>query len=310
MANPSPQPGDYDFMGPTGGPRYGTQGFLDSPGAAALINAGGAGLQAYGQSQQNAANNQATGTQRAAQLIQDQFNERNRRNDARAKGVLDADPLGADQQYAQRNAILSAILPNLRNAGRTHVADAGIDAAIPDRSGSGGIMNVLPQGGFDPNMIKSMFGNDATMSSIAKRNMELTTLDPRTPTPNLAAMYGEDAKPYMSQIQGWAQQLSTMEGYERQQYEGKLQKYIDKMVDEEGDSGDGFWHKFARVAGIVGAVAATVMTAGGASPLIAAAVGAGSGALGAWGNGAGAGGTAAAAGIGAAGPLTSAIRGR
>jgi len=51
--------------------------------------------------------------------------------------------------------------------------------------------------------------------------------------------------------------------------------------------GSGFWHKFAKIGGILGGGIATAMTGGAASPLLAAAIGAGSGAAAGWGNGGG-----------------------
>ncbi len=56
---------------------------------------------------------------------------------------------------------------------------------------------------------------------------------------------------------------------------------------ELSEDGSGFWHKFAIYAAIAGAGVATAMTAGGASPLLVAAIGAGSGAAGGWGSGGG-----------------------
>lgn len=280
-ATPAGQPG-LDSSGGSG--IQGILNFLSTPGGAAVTNFAGAGLQAYGQAKEAAANRQQSATQFAATSLQNQYNQDQANKITRASGVLNADPLGADQKYAQRNALMAAILPNLRNT-RSAPGDAAVAGAM---GGSrGGFMNALPANGLDPAMIDSMFGNASTAQSIAQRHQEISSLDPNAPIPNLTPMYGQDAAAPMAQMQQWASQLQSASAADRAKYDQAMQGYINQMVQQENaqNNSGGFWHKFAQIAGVVGAAAATIMTAGGASPLLAGAVGAASGAVGSAGSG-------------------------
>lgn len=269
--------------------------FLASPTGQAATGMVGAGLSAYGQSQQADANRKQSAAQTAAQLIQNQYQNDQSNQISRANGVLNNDPLGANQKFAQKNALLNAILPNLRNV-RSQPGDTGVAAAM---GGSrGGIMDALGPNGLDPAMIQSMFGPTTTMGSIAQHQKELSTLDPNAPVQDMSSMFGSAGADQTAQLQQFAQTLQSKQGADKAAYEQHLQQYIDQMAQKE--QGDGFWHKFAKVAGIVGAGVATVMTAGGASPLLAAAVAAGSGAASGWGGGGGVKGALLGAAVGGA----------
>jgi hypothetical protein len=260
--------------------------FIGSPTGQAAVGAVGAGLQAYQESKNNDQNRQMNGAQFAANLRQNQFNADRSDQMNRATGVLNADPLGADQHYAQHNALLSAILPNLRNF-HSQPGDPGVAAAMGGPRG--GFMNALGPNGLDPKMIAQKFGPEATAASIAQRHQEINSLDPNAAQPNFQALFGDtpDAAKNQQLVSGWAQQLQQKTGAEKAAYEQQMQHYIDQMVQQEqSQGGSGFWHKFAKVAAVVGAAAATYFTAGAASPLLGAAIGMGAGAAGAWGNGA------------------------
>lgn len=254
--------------------------FLGTPGGQAVTGFAGAGLSALGNAQEANANRQQNATQYAATSAQNQFNADRADANAKATGVLNADPLGADQKYAQRNALASAILPQLRNA-RSTPGDAGVAGAMGSRTG--GLSNILPQGGLDPAMVKSMFGTDATASAIAQRHNEINSLDPNAAQPDMAVLFGPAGAPYQAQMKDWASKLQNASAQTRAAYDAQMKGYIDHMVSQESESG-GFWHTFAKIAGVVGAAAATIMTAGGASPLLVGAVGAGAGASSAFGN--------------------------
>lgn len=258
-----------------------TQSFLDflgSPGGRAATDFAGGALSAYGQYQQNQQNNKQNAQQFAAQQRSQDYWARQNQNTQRAGAVLNADPLGADQKYAQRNALMSAILPGLRNS---NYKPGDSDVAATMGSGGGGFK--IPEGGFDPMMVSNLFGNNATMGAITQRHQEISNLDPNAPTADLGSMYGPESAPYVQQMQDWAHKAQTADASERAQYEQQMNALINQMVQKE--KGSGFWHKFAKIAGMVGAVAATVMTAGGASPLLVGAVGAASGAASSFGSG-------------------------
>lgn len=253
--------------------------FLGSPGGQAATNFAGAGLSALGASQQAGAQRKQDATQFAASTRQNQFNADRNDQLTRAAGVLNADPLGAEQKYAQRNALMAAILPQARNA-RSTPGDPRVAAAMGQRTG--GMSNLLPEGGLNTEMINSMFGPQATMAAIMKRQQELSSLDPHAAQSNLGTMYGDEAAaPFQAQIQGWAQQLQQKQGAEKAAFEAEL----NKLIQQQAQSGSGFWKNLAKIAGVVGAGAAVLMTAGGASPLLVGAVGAASGASSALGNG-------------------------
>lgn len=282
------------------------------------MGAAGAGLTAFENYQQNKSNQQQNARQTAISTLQGQYNADRNREQAAAQGVLNADPLGADQRFAQHNALLNAIMPGLRNV-QSHPGDPGVAAAMGGNRG--GLMNAIPQGGFDPKMIEQKYGDAATMGSIVKRQQELTNLDSRAPQSNLQAMFGDSAAPYQQQMADWATNLQRLQGQEKAAYEAQLQHHINAMVNEEENSGggSGFWHKFAKIAGAVGLVAAVVMTGGAATPLASAgwaALGAASGAASSWGSGgnpvmgAVTGGLGTVAAGGKDSPLINAVRGR
>lgn len=262
--------------------------FLGTPGGQAVTGLAGQGLSAYGAYQQNQQQQQQSANQFAATSAQNQFNADRTDANQKATGVLNADPLGADNRFAQKNALNAAILPNLRNAHSTP-GDSGVASAMGSRTG--GISNILPEGGLDPAMIQSMFGPQATMGAITQRHQEINSLDPNAAQPNLSTMFNSaDAAPYQAQMKDWASKLQTATAEQRSAYDAQMKGYIDHMVEQESNTG-GFWHKFAQIAGVVGAAAATIMTAGAAAPLTGmalagmAGLGAASGAATAWGSG-------------------------
>lgn len=270
--------------------------FLNSPAGAAAINAGGGLLKGIGDNQMRQQElDQSRGTT-TAELLQRQFQNDQQNKIAQAQGMLNADPLGANQQYAQKQALMSAILPNIRNV-RSQPGDPGVAAAMGGNRG--GIMNAIPQGGFDPKMIEQLYGTDATAGAISRREKELANLDPSVPQNDLTSLFGAaKGTPYEQDVQSFADNLSKLQGDARAQYEQHLMSYANEQAQKE--KGSGFWHKFAKIAGIAGAAVATYMTAGAASPLLVAAIGAGAGAASAWGNGASGIGILIGAGLGGA----------
>lgn len=307
--DPNQYPGGAVNTGPGASPSSSSLqqalSFLGTPGGSAVTNMAGNALSAYGAYQQNQQNLQQDATKFAANATQNQYNADQQLKAQRASGVLSADPLGADQKYAQWNALSSAILPNLRNT-RSTPGDSAVAGAM---GGSrGGVMNALPEGGLDPAMIKSMFGPDATMQAITQRHQEISNLDPSAPTADLSKMYGADAaQPYNQSQNDWQAKVANLDASQKADFETKMQAYINTMVQQEGNSSDGFWHKFAKIAGVVGSVAAIALSGGTLAPVlgpVAMSILAGGSAVAtAWGSGASplqtaiAGGTAGATGF-------------
>lgn len=276
--------------------------WLGTDAGKSVLNAAGAGLGAWGQAQANKANQQSN----AAQLRMSDYYNRQNMLANRASGVLNADPLGADQQYAQRNALLSSILGNYKRSTPGNGAVAGAMGA------GSGLTQMM--GSLDPSMVNSMFGPQSTMAAITQRHKDLTNLDPRAAQADLGSLYGnEAAAPYVKQMQDWAAAAQHADDQTRAQYESQINALIQQQA--ANDKPGGFWHNLAKVAAVGGGLAATLMTGGAASPLLIAGIGAGSGALGAWGNGSnplmgaiiGGAGAYGGAKLGAPGTLTKAV---
>lgn len=261
--------------------------FMKSPAGAALINSIGGGLSAFGQKQSEDANRQQNANQFAVNAYQGQSGQ----NASNAAGVLNANPLGADQKFAGSNALLAAILPRLRNQ-HTTPGDAAVASAMP--TSTGGLR--LPEQGFDPKMIQSMFGPDATMSSIATHQKNSLNLDPRAQTMDMGSMYGTPG----ATATGGVQDFRTQRLDDQAKQQALIQRAIDGNIagQQQQDSGGGFWHTLAKIAGPVAGIAS--MAIPGLQPLGAMLLAGGGGAASAWGNGSGPGGIAAGAGLGAA----------
>ncbi|MGC4083683.1 MAG: hypothetical protein QM736_16635 [Vicinamibacterales bacterium] len=112
-----------------------------------LLGATGSGLNAYGQGEQQAnIPFELTPKGKGARLTSFNYWFSQLRNAQNANGVLNADPLGADQRYAQRNALLSAILPNLTNM-RSTPPDPGVAAAMRSSTMNALTPNAPPMNG-------------------------------------------------------------------------------------------------------------------------------------------------------------------
>lgn len=241
--------------------------FLNSPGGAAAINAAGGAASAYGQAKSTEAQQQQTADQFAASATEHQSNQ----DRANANAALT--PLGESQNFTAKNALLNSILPNMRN----------MNSGVGVRPGGG---SFLPDGGLDKGMINSLYGSTPTLESLAQHGKQLAAINPTAPQENLAN-YGQwtpqQAQPFQQNVADYQGGVKGTQDSQRAQ----ITKYVQDQMAKEKASGstDGFWHKFAKIAGIAGGVAATVFTGGAASPLLMAAIGAGSGALSSWGNG-------------------------
>jgi hypothetical protein len=249
--------------------------------------------------------------------------EQDRANAATANA---ANPLGANQKFAAKNALMSAILPQLQNFNYTPG-----DPAIADAMGktTGGFR--LPEGGLPKELIDSMYGKAATLESLSQHDKQLAGINPQQPSSNYQnfGFSKEDADPFMASVDQYQKGVQARQGSSQQAVQQALENDIvgqhQKAKDDDwleinspapqgyhwhdgelSQDGSGFWHKLAKYGGIAGAGLATAMTGGAASPLLIAAIGAGSGAAAGWGSGGGtkgallgaAGGALPAAGLG------------
>lgn len=160
---------------------------LNSPGGAALISAGGAGLSAYGANKSAEADRAATAQQFAANMAQRQLEADRDHQQGGAVAAANASPLGAEQNFAQKQAIIGAILGNSKNFSATP-GDPRVAAAMGSTN-QGGIR--LPEGGFNPAMLDRLYGDKATMESIANRQQAVGQINPRHTPLNLGTMYGD-----------------------------------------------------------------------------------------------------------------------
>ncbi len=207
---------------------------------------------------------------RQAQLLQneDQFNQ----NDdlARQKAGQFAqtmDPL-AQQKSRQQQALLAAIVGNAQNAGHT----------VPGGPRTGGVMNLVPQGGFSPETL-GFFSKDARAAAegdFAKANAPFS--DPASLGKVGYGAAGADQ-------QASAQQIRDAVVNETDEKRKAAHQALMQSLMQEGEDPDepGFWHKFAAIAAPIAGIALAPFTGGGSLGLMA--LGGATGAIGAWGAG-------------------------
>jgi hypothetical protein len=166
--------------------------FLKSKAAGTVLNAAGRGLSAYGASQQQQQQRDFKFNRTMAETVAAAHLDNQTNNIIENANTLRADPLGASQRFAQRNALMSAILPNIRPFTSTP-GDPGIAAmVIPRRTTVGNI---------DPMIPTQLYGPQATMGSIAQRDMARGALTPNAAPTDMTSMFGEVAAPYMNAVQ-------------------------------------------------------------------------------------------------------------
>jgi hypothetical protein len=301
-------------------------GALGSKGGQTALAAAGAGLQAYGQAQQLSQNKKLAAAQMKQQADQfaatqgeNQLNSDRNFQAQQAQGALAASPLGANQNFAEKQAILKALLGGARNVSFSP-GDASVAAAMGSRSGG----MQLPAGGLDPAMMERLFGDNATQTSIAQREKQIGQVNPNNPTFNMGSLFGESAdgseNAFTTDIRTANKTALDAQDAEHARQRAIIQAAIDDQVNgatQAGQQAQGSsWKKkLAKAAILAGAVTATAMTGGAAAPLIGMAAGAGTGAIdGGWkgalmggatgaltgGLGGGAGGSVVKAGLGTA----------
>jgi hypothetical protein len=144
--------------------------FMNSPGGAAVVQGVGGLLD---DRQQKAMHDEDLAQRQAesgANVIQRQLESNQADDRARAQGALEANKLGDYSNFAARNAMLSAVLPQLQNFSVTP-GDPAVAAAMPTLSGG----FTIPH--FTPEMLAG-FSADATAREIANRENAISRLDP------------------------------------------------------------------------------------------------------------------------------------
>ena len=162
--------------------------YLGSPEGQQIQGTIGGALKSYGEDE-NAYENRATGINlNAANLAQREREFQADEDLKRQQGALDASPLGWEQRYAQKEALLRVLLGNARNV-NIQPGDPAVAAAMG--TNSGGMR--LPEGGFDPAMLERLFGDESTQNSIAQRQKVIGQVNPRGPVMDIGTLYGDPA---------------------------------------------------------------------------------------------------------------------
>lgn len=196
------------------------------------------------------------------------------------------DPL-YQQKQRQQQALLAAIVPNAQN-----VSPTGADGVR-----HGGIMNLVPQGGFSPDT-QAFFSPQARAAAegdFAKANAPFS--DPASLT---SVGYGAAGAAPMAGAQDARTAFQNDQTQQRNAAHQALMQTLQQSSGSQDDS-PGFWHKLASIAAPIAGIALAPFTGGGSLGLMA--LGGATGALGAWGAG---GNPAMGAATGAAGGAASA----
>lgn len=283
-------------------PSTGSSGgsFWQTPAGLALLQGGlgltGGTLQGIGQAQMAEANRNLSQTELLQQLLQQAYNQQASQGIQRAGQGLSASQMNpAAQAQGLSNALVRGdILKNLRPS--SVQAPGFLQGFVPQLSG--GAMSAIPQGGFGPE-ITGALSPTGVLASATAFNKQQANANPNTPTMDLGPAFGAAGTAATADIDKYRLgQLSQLNNTNNAQLSGLQNALAQAQQQDQGDDGSGFWHKFAKIAGIAGAGLATALTAGGASPLLAAAIGAGSGAASGWGSGGGVGGALGGAAMG------------
>lgn len=257
-------PGQLGSQGAGGG--FGA--FMQSGAGQGLLGAAGAGALAYGQAAGQSSDRK---TQNAQFQQQQLLNERTLGLN-QANSAMNANPLGMQQGYAQKNAMLAAILPNLRDSSHTSFGTNPVQR-------TGGLTHMLGPNGLDPEMIQRMYGDASTANSIAQHQNQLAAINPNVSPLNMSHLYGPDVAPafnnvtnnYQTQMQGNAAHQQAMTDQYRAQ--------ADKVAGRSGA-----WGKLGKIGLMAGLGALTVASGGAAAPvttpLMGAVIGGGTAAAG------------------------------
>lgn len=239
----------------------------------ALVARGNAGAS----DRANASNNANTAASLMERLLAD---EQTRRHNA-AVGAADASPLGANENFAAKQAIIQQVLGGARNFSITP-SDPDVAAAMPAMSG--GLR--LPENGLSAESLKH-YGPEATAGAIAHRSKMISNIDPTAPTPDFTTMgylpdidnkFGASARSFAGD------RLASTTGSDdvrRAQIMQALDRDLSGAAQPQEPTP--WWKKALKIAATVAPIAAIPFTFGASaaiSPAAMAAIGLGSGAAG------------------------------
>ena len=155
---------------------------LGSPAVQNVAGIAGAGISAYADNKQNQTNSKQQAAQFAAQMaLQQQSQQENQRQGA-ATSAAAAAPLGANENFAAKQAMRHMVLSGLRNPS-VQATDPGVAAAMPKITSA----FQLPQGGV-PQSVLAHLTPGATAGAIANRQNHISNIDPNAPGVNFQRM--------------------------------------------------------------------------------------------------------------------------
>jgi hypothetical protein len=248
------------------------------------LAAGGAGLQAYGANQATKQNKEQLAMQRRLEAMRNQQNlemQLLNRRDNQAVNFAEANPLGAEQDFARKQAVRAAILPALQGAARQGGGPTDPAIAAAYRAPAN------PLAGLDLSRIQSTLSPEATAASLADRRVATAGLDPTAASyrPSLSN-FGLDGDGQFDQLVNTRNTEALgaeaeSEGALRQMAMAQLGLTEQQAQELEKKGGSGFWKKLAKVGIIAGGAALMATGVGGpaGAAIIGAAAGAGSGAI-------------------------------
>jgi hypothetical protein len=239
--------------------------------------AGAAG--AYSANQNTKQNKEQLAMQRRLEAMRNQQNldmQLLNRNDNQARDFSNANPLGAEQKYATRQATLASILPGLKASAQN--MGGPTDPAIASTFQS----PTSPLAGMDLSRIMQTLSPDATARAITDRRMATSALDP-TAAQNFRPLtdYGLDPTgAFNAETEQRTTELlaeeGAAEGALREMAKAQLGLTEEAAQRLEQSGGSSIWKKLAKVGIIAGGAA--LMATGVGGPAGAALIGAGMGA--------------------------------
>jgi hypothetical protein len=241
----------------------------------------GAGLQAYGANQATKLNKEQLAMQQRLEALRNQQNlelQLLQRRDGQAQNFAAANPLGAEQDYARKQAMRAAIFPALQGAARNMggPTDPGIQASFrPAQS---------PLANMDLSRLMQTVSPEATTQALTDRRTATAGLDPTAASyqGSLSAYGLGDTRDVTDQRTGelMAQEAAAESGL-RQSAITQLGLTEQQAQELEKKGGSGFWKKLAKVGIIAGGAALMATGVGGpaGAAIIGAGMGAGSGAI-------------------------------
>jgi hypothetical protein len=249
---------------------------LGSKGVEVGLGILGSGLAAAGDARQQDQNRQLTAAQARAQLLQRQLENQQTTRLQQSTGAAAASPLGQNEAFAARQALLRELLPQMRNFSVTP-GDPAVAAAMGRVNGGAR----LPEGGLSPAALQA-FGPQATAAALAQRQKLVTNIDPTAPQIDLAALGLDQAGVDPSELARYAAGVQQTRGEEDDSRQRMILAALEQDYQQEKqkkDSGGGFWKTLGKIATVAAPIVAAPFTGGASLALIGAASGAANAAL-------------------------------